>query len=173
MPAESRRSRLRAARRSALTPARPHRSPLASRALMRRMPPLARARVAHAPAGALASVLVAALACARLSGDLLRSTSGSGPLPEERLRAGPVADDVDGVELCRVAGGVEQARAARGGALPDPPAVLRIERGALGRQRVGEALPSGDEGRDARRALGLGLARVRVVLADVRGHAPL
>ena len=49
-------------------------------------------------------------------------------LPEERLRAGPVADDVDGVQLCRVAGGVEQARAAGGRALPDPPAVLRVER---------------------------------------------
>ena len=44
---------------------------------------------------------------------------------QEGLAAGPVADDEDGVLLGRVAGRVEEARAALGRALPDPPAVVR------------------------------------------------
>ena len=47
------------------------------------------------------------------------------------------------------------------------------ERRRLGGERVGQAVPLGDERGDARGAVGLGLAGVRVVLADVRGHEPL
>src|SRR5262245_36639156 len=60
-------------------------------------------------------------------------TAGSA---EEGLRAGPVADDVDGVLLARVARGVEEAGAARGRALPDPPALDVVERRGLGRELV-------------------------------------
>ena len=59
--------------------------------------------------------------------------NGAGPragarLAQEVLGAGPVADDVDGVLLAGVARRVEQARAARGGALVDPPALVLVER---------------------------------------------
>ena len=47
---------------------------------------------------------------------------GRGPSAEEGLPAGPVADDEEGVLVQRVAGDVEEAGAARGRALPDPPA---------------------------------------------------
>ena len=47
-----------------------------------------------------------------------------GRLAQEGLRAGPVADRVDGMLLRRVPGGVEEPGAAGGGALPDPPAVV-------------------------------------------------
>ncbi len=53
---------------------------------------------------------------------------------QERLAAGPVADDVDGVLLGGVAGHVEQARAARRRALPDPPALVVVERRRLRRR---------------------------------------
>src|SRR5690349_24204724 len=106
----------------------------------------------------------------------LRAARRSALMPasaEERLRAGPVADDEHGVLLDRVPGGVEEPGATRRRALPDPPAILVVEGRRLGLERVGQALAGGDEGGDARRALRLRLARVRVVLADVRGHAPL
>src|SRR3954454_4193566 len=93
--------------------------------------------------------------------------TGDAGSAQEGLRAGPVADDVHGVLLGRVAGGVEQARAARRRALPDPPAVVVVERRRLGLQLVGEALPLRNERRDPGGAVALGLARVRVVLADV------
>ena len=94
-------------------------------------------------------------------------------LPEERLRAGPVADDVDGVELV--------PRTRRRGAAPGSPrsGTSRPTSGpsrraaSTPRRACRRGLAGGDERRDARRALRLGLARVRVVLADVRGHAPL
>ena len=47
---------------------------------------------------------------------------------QEGLAAGPVADDEHGVLLARVAGRVEQPRAARGRAFPDPPALVGVER---------------------------------------------
>ena len=72
----------------------------------------------------------------------------------------------------RVARGVEQARALRGRALPDPPAIVVIERRGLGLELVGQALAVRHQRGDAGRAVRLGLARVRVVLADVRGHGP-
>src|SRR4051794_39838747 len=96
--------------------------------------------------------------------------TGDAGSAQEGLRAGPVADDVDGVLLGRVAGGVQQARTARRRALPDPPAVVVVERRGLGLQLVREALALRDERRDSRRPIRLRLARVRVVLADVRGH---
>src|SRR3954468_9387024 len=93
-------------------------------------------------------------------------------LAQERLGARPVAHDEHRVLLDRVPRGVEQARAAGRRALPDPPAVLRVERRGLGGQRGGERLSRGDQRGDCRGTLRLGLARVRVVLADVRGHRP-
>src|SRR3954470_23363643 len=99
--------------------------------------------------------------------------TGDAASAQEGLRAGPVADDVHGVLLGRVAGGMQQARAARRRALPDPPAVVVVERRRLGLQLVGEALPLRNERRDPGGAVALGLARVRVVLADVRGHGSL
>jgi putative flippase GtrA len=54
------------------------RVPLASRSVSRRIPALAPALLAHAPSGALAPMLVAALACARRPGDLRRFIGGSG-----------------------------------------------------------------------------------------------
>src|SRR6187455_2603430 len=70
-------------------------------------------------------------------------------LAQVGLRAGPVADDVHGVLLEGVARGVEQARAAGRGALPDPPLVLRVERGRLRGQGGGQGLARSDERRDA------------------------
>src|SRR5262249_4876214 len=94
-------------------------------------------------------------------------------LAVERLAAGPVADDVERVEVPRVARGVEEAVAAVRGALPDPPALVRIERCRLGLEGVRAALVPADIGRDRGGSLGLALARVGVALADVRGHARL
>ena len=64
-------------------------------------------------------------------------------------------------------------RAARGRALPDPPSLVRVQRRGLGLQRGREGLAAGHERRDPGRAIRLGLAGVRVALADVRGHDPL
>src|SRR3954451_19908728 len=99
--------------------------------------------------------------------------TGDAASAQEGLRAGPVADDVHGVLLGRVAGGVQQARTTGGGALPDPPAVVVVERGRLGLELVGEAVALGDERCHPRRPICLRLAGVRVVLADVRGHGSL
>src|SRR3954454_19159991 len=106
----------------------------------------------------------------RITTDPTRSTASSA---QERLRAGAVAHHEDGVLLSGVAGGVEQPGAALGRALPDPPAVVRVERGRLARQGRGEAVTLVDQSRHRVRTGGLGLARVRVVLADVRGHGLL
>ena len=93
---------------------------------------------------------------------------------QEGLGAGPVADDVDGVLLGRVA--------RRRGAGPGSPASgtsrptsARSRRAAWSRPRASPASPSraADERGDAAARSALGLARVRVVLADVRGHGPL
>src|SRR6476620_9913154 len=86
------------------------------------------------------------------------------------LPAGAVADDEQGVLLERVAGRVEETRAALGGALPDPPALVLVERRGLGGELAGQVLLRRDERRDRGGTGRLGLARVRVVLADVRGH---
>ena len=50
---------------------------------------------------------------------------------------------------------------------------LLVERRRLGAERGGQTLAFGHETGDRRGAIGLGLARVRVVLADVRGHGLL
>src|SRR5262245_12011139 len=94
-------------------------------------------------------------------------------LAQERLPAGAVADDDEGVLLARVAGDVEQPGAGLRRALPDPPAIVVVDRRRVGGQLVAEALSFRDELRDAGGPLGLGLAGVRVVLADVRGHSAL
>src|SRR6185295_1174453 len=102
-----------------------------------------------------------------------RVTFGSrtlGGSAQEGLAALPVADHVDGVQIARVAGRVEDPMAAGGRALPGPPPSLLVERRRLGADLVAEALVRLHRGADARRAVALGLARVRVVLADVRGH---
>src|SRR5829696_7725469 len=100
-----------------------------------------------------------------------RRSAGTG-LAEEGLRAGPVADHEDGVLLEGVARRVEQALAALRGALPDPPALVRVEGCRLGLQGVGQALAARDQRGNPCGAIRLGLAGVRVVLADVRGHDP-
>src|SRR3954470_11681304 len=84
---------------------------------------------------------------------------GGSASAEEGLRAGPVADDVDGVLLAGVAGRVEEAAAALRRALPDPPAVVRVERGRLGFDGVAEPVTRADEPFDRSRAIALGLAR--------------
>src|SRR5215210_1359079 len=101
------------------------------------------------------------------------SIGGRGALTEEGARAGPVADDVHGVEVTRIAGSVEEALAAGGRALPGPPALALVDGRRLGSELVGEPLSRFDQPRNRGRAFGLGLAGVRVVLADVRGHARL
>src|SRR4051794_20718194 len=77
---------------------------------------------------------------------------------EVGLRAGPVAHDVDGVLVAGVPGGVQQPAAALRGALPDPPAIVRVERRRLGADRVAEPVARADEPFDRGRAVALGLA---------------
>src|SRR4051794_34593616 len=107
------------------------------------------------------------------------ATSSAGPgagvtgSAQEGLGAGAVADDEQGVLVERVARNVEEPRTAGGRAFPDPPAVVRIERRRLGLEAVAEPVPLRDEGADPGGSIGLRLARVRVVLADVRGHGRL
>ena len=67
------------------------------------------------------------------------------------LRAGAVADDEDRVLLDRIAGHVEEPRAAPGRALPDPPALVGVERRRLGRQLAGQSARVRDERGDAAR----------------------
>src|SRR4029079_5463747 len=87
-----------------------------------------------------------------------------GASAQEGLAALPVADHVDRVQIAGVAGGVEDPTAARGRALPGPPPILRVEWRRLGADLVAQALVRLDRRADARRAIGLGLARIRVVL---------
>src|SRR5512132_3926751 len=94
-------------------------------------------------------------------------------LPEEGLAAGPVADDVQGVEVVGIAGGVQEALASRGRAFPRPPAGVVVERRGFRGELVLEPIAALDELRDGGRALRLCLARVGVVLPDVRGHGRL
>src|SRR5919112_1447493 len=94
-------------------------------------------------------------------------------LAEEGLAAGPVADDVDGVQVARVAGGVEDPVAALRRAFPGPPAVLLVERRRLRGELVLEPVAVLDERRDSRGAVRLGLAGIGVTLSDVRGHGRL
>src|SRR5207247_6501300 len=102
------------------------------------------------------------------------SRTGTSPCSaQEGLAAGPVADDEDGVLLGRVTGRVEQSRTTLGRALPDPPAIFDIERCRLVGERRGEVLVGSHKRRDPAGAIRLRFARVRVVLADVRGHGPL
>src|SRR5687767_11287508 len=86
------------------------------------------------------------------------------PSAEEGLGAGPVADDVEGVQVARVAGDVQETGATLRRALPDPPAIVLIERRRLGLDLVRQPLAEARELLDRARPLGLGLARVRVVL---------
>src|SRR4029077_10644312 len=92
---------------------------------------------------------------------------------QERLAAGSVADDEQGVLVDGVPGHVEETRAAGRRALPDPPPIVRVEAARLVLDRLGQALALRGEAGDRRVAIGLRLALVRVVLADVRGHGPL
>src|SRR6476620_4503203 len=89
---------------------------------------------------------------------------------EEGLAALPVTDHVHRVQVPGVAGRVQDSVAARRRALPGPPAVLGVEWGGLGRELVREPLARLHDRADARRAIAVALARVGVVLADVRGH---
>src|SRR4026209_2179238 len=100
---------------------------------------------------------------------------GRAPAPyrtsaQERQAARPVAHDIDGVEVARVAGDVEDPGAALRRALPGPPAIALVERRRLGGDLVLEPAAVPDERGDPRGASALGLARVRVALSDVRGH---
>src|SRR5215213_8103534 len=61
-------------------------------------------------------------------------------LAEERLAAGPVADDVDSVQVARVARGVKDPVTGLRRALPGPPPVLRVERRRLGGELVLQAV---------------------------------
>src|SRR5688572_24784098 len=69
---------------------------------------------------------------------------------KERLRAGPVAHDPDGVEVAGVPRRVEEARASLRRALPDPPSIVGVERGRLAGDRPGEPVAGGDEPGDCR-----------------------
>src|SRR5260221_5952243 len=99
------------------------------------------------------------------SGDTVRPA-----LAQERLAAGPVADDEEGVLVERVAGDVEQARTALRRAFPDPPAVVLVGWARLRCERCRESVALRHEAGDRGGPLGLSLTRVRVILADVRSH---
>src|SRR5258706_3640149 len=99
------------------------------------------------------------------SGDTIRPA-----LAQERLAAGPVADDEEGVLIERVAGDVEQARTTLRRAFPDPPAVVLVGWARLRCERCRESVALRHEAGDRGGPLGLSLTRVRVILADVRSH---
>src|SRR5829696_1007476 len=80
------------------------------------------------------------------------------PLAQERLAAGAVAHDVHGVEVARVAGGMEDPGAALRRALPGPPPVLLVERRRLRRELVLEPVAVVDECGDPRGAVAFALA---------------
>src|ERR1044072_7107512 len=97
----------------------------------------------------------------------VRAAGGSA---QEGLAAVPVADDIHGVQVAGIAGGVEDPVAGRRRALPGPPPLLVVEGGRLRGDLVAEPRMRLRGGSDARGPIALGLARVRVALADVRGH---
>src|SRR5882724_10329645 len=66
-------------------------------------------------------------------------------LAQEGLAAGPVAHDEQGVLVAGIAGRVEQPWAPLRRALPDPPAVILVERGGLGVDGRGQPVPAGEE----------------------------
>src|SRR5258705_5804317 len=92
------------------------------------------------------------------SGDTVRPA-----LAQERLAAGPVADDEEGVLVERVAGDVEQAGTPLRRAFPDPPAVVLVGWARFRRERCGEPVALCDQTGDRGGPLGLGLARVRII----------
>src|SRR5688500_20361599 len=96
--------------------------------------------------------------------------SAAGRLAQEGLPAGPVADDEDCVLLGGVPGSVQENRTARRGAVPDPPAVVLVERRRLGRQCCGQPIPLRREPSDHGSPRRRGLTRVRIILPDVRSH---
>ena len=106
-------------------------------------------RVGDQPAAAPPEVVVIAhegrVRCARGRGRPRRR------LAQEGLPAGPVADDVHGVLLGRVARHVEQARAARGRAFPDPPTLVGVEGRRLRGELGGESRPGSSRARRSRR----------------------
>src|SRR3989304_2933177 len=65
---------------------------------------------------------------------------GAGSSAQERPGARPVADDPQRVAVARVTGGVQQARAPSGRALPDPPTRVVVEWARLRGDRLGQAL---------------------------------
>src|SRR5262245_50625680 len=66
---------------------------------------------------------------------------------------------------------MEEAVTALRRAFPHPPPLVRVEWRRLLGKGVRQAVAGGDELGDARGAVGFGLARVGVVLTDVRAHA--
>src|SRR5215208_4702866 len=108
-------------------------------------------------------------ACSRSTGsDAVTATASA----QERLAAGPVAHDLQRVEIARVARGMKEAGAALGRALPDPPALVHVERRGLRLDLVGQPVLRSRDPFDGGGAVGLRLARVGIVLADVRAHCP-
>src|SRR5215217_7056670 len=99
--------------------------------------------------------------CARLTEPAAGVTAMASA--QERLAAGPVAHDVERMEVARVARCVKEARAALRGAFPDPPALVHVERRGLGLDLVGQPILRSRDPLDGGRAVGLRLARVGIV----------